>query len=95
MKLGEYQQAKLKFTSKATSSVAYCSINFFDMDAMLPLDFIHMLACPLCTRELVQLDDGSSLRCTPCGRTYPVTGGIPVLLPQQTGTVPLSKGAAP
>jgi uncharacterized protein YbaR (Trm112 family) len=47
---------------------------------MLTLEFLEILACPICRGELIQLDDGSALQCKPCNREYPVIDGIPVLL---------------
>jgi uncharacterized protein YbaR (Trm112 family) len=57
---------------------------FFVMDPMLPLEFVHILACPTCKGELTQSMDGSSLCCSPCARVFPVIDDIPVLFPQQT-----------
>ncbi len=65
------------------------------MDTMLPLEFIQILACPICKGELVPSETGSSLHCPPCSRTYPVVAGVPVLLPTQTVTVPGAKGTVP
>lgn len=66
--------------------MAYCSITFIIMDTMLPLELLQILACPICKGELIQSEDGSSLRCKPCNRDYPVVEGIAMLLPAQTGT---------
>lgn len=49
---------------------------------MLPHKFLETLACPTCKGELIQLNDGSALRCKPCNREYPVIDGIPQLLPE-------------
>jgi len=54
---------------------------------MLPLEFLQLLACPICEGDLIQAEDGSSLHCKSCRRAYPIVDGIPVLLPEQTGTV--------
>ncbi len=51
---------------------------------MLPLDFLHILACPICKGELLQAEDGSSLHCRTCGKDYPIIEGIPILLPELT-----------
>lgn len=59
---------------------------------MLPLELLQILACPLCKGELVQNQDGSSLSCTPCERTYPVVEGIPILLPAHADTLLPVKG---
>lgn len=67
--------------------MAYWAINVFAMDTMLPLEFVHILACPICKGELIQIDNGSSLRCKPCNKVFPVVEGIPMMLPEQTSAV--------
>ena len=64
--------------------MAYWSITLIIMDTMLPLELLQILACPICKGELIQLEDGSSLLCKPCDKSYPVVEGIPVLLPGQS-----------
>ena len=39
---------------------------------------LRWLVCPVCRQSLVP--DGDALRCTGCGRRYPVVDGVPVLL---------------
>jgi uncharacterized protein YbaR (Trm112 family) len=39
---------------------------------------LRWLACPVCRQPLAL--DADALRCTGCGRRYPVVDGIPVLL---------------
>lgn len=39
---------------------------------------LSILACPACRRSLEV--SGATLRCTQCGRRYPVRDGIPVML---------------
>lgn len=56
------------------------------MDAMLPLEFLQILACPICKGELMQDEEGSSLHCIFCSKDYPVVEGVPILLPVQTYT---------
>jgi uncharacterized protein YbaR (Trm112 family) len=45
-----------------------------ELDRLLPL-----LACPACRGPLVPA--GGELQCPTCPRTYPVRGGVPILLP--------------
>jgi hypothetical protein len=40
---------------------------------------LRMLVCPACHAELAILDP-QSVRCTGCGRLYPVRDGLPVLI---------------
>jgi uncharacterized protein YbaR (Trm112 family) len=48
---------------------------------MMLKQILDVLICPVpeCRKPLVPAADESSLRCTGCGRVYPVTDGIPVL----------------
>ncbi|MEU9759044.1 Trm112 family protein [Streptomyces sp. NPDC047987] len=50
----------------------------------MPVDsrLLNILACPVCTAPLRADDRETSLTCTGarCGRSYPVVGGIPVLI---------------
>ena len=54
---------------------------------------LDILACPLCKGKLelkVAAEKGGeivtgSLRCAKCGVTYPITDGIPDLLPPEKG----------
>ncbi len=39
------------------------------------------LVCPVCRKPLERVE--SSVRCTGCGRRYPVVDGIPVLLAER------------
>jgi len=53
---------------------------------------LEILVCPLCKKKLeltVKEQDGHEiitglLSCSECKRSYPVTGGIPDLLPGET-----------
>jgi uncharacterized protein YbaR (Trm112 family) len=47
------------------------------MHALTPAD-LKWLVCPACRRPLVLEDE--AVRCSGCGRRYPVVEGIPVLL---------------
>jgi uncharacterized protein len=48
---------------------------------MLTKQVLDILACPAteCRALLTLAPDGQSLRCTRCGRIYPMRDGIPVL----------------
>lgn len=47
----------------------------------MPIDpqLLSILACPVCKAPLEQPAE-DRLRCTGCGRVYPIEDGIPVLL---------------
>lgn len=48
--------------------------------AVISADLLEILACPACdTRPKVVLEN-DRLRCTECGRRYPIRDGIPVML---------------
>ena len=40
---------------------------------------LRLLACPICHATLSSLDQ-ESVRCTGCGRRYPIRDGLPVFL---------------
>ena len=40
---------------------------------------LRLLACPICHATLSSLDQ-ESVRCTGCGRRYPIRDGLPLLL---------------
>jgi len=44
---------------------------------------LKQLACPACFGELVLGEAGGQIRCTACGRGYPLIDGIPVLIPER------------
>jgi uncharacterized protein len=52
---------------------------------MMLKKMLDILVCPVreCRKALVLAADESSLRCTGCGRVYPVRDGIPILLADQ------------
>jgi uncharacterized protein len=50
-----------------------------DMTALLEL-----LACPACRSSLIR--DGSQLRCTGCGRAFPLDQGVPVLVDSESSS---------
>lgn len=41
-------------------------------------EILEMIVCPACYGRLLAEDD--AVRCTVCGKTYPIEDGIPVLL---------------
>src|SRR5665647_156354 len=86
MKLEEYQQQGVHFTSKIVLFMAYCPITQFFLDTMLSHELLQILACPVCKGELLQSSDGSSLHCKPCSKDYPIVEGVPMLLPTHTIT---------
>ena len=46
----------------------------------LDADLLDILACPASDHGPLVVTDDAGLRCTVCGRRFPVTDGIPVLL---------------
>jgi uncharacterized protein len=83
MKLEQYQHQELHFASKIVSFMAYCPITQLIMDSMLALELLQILACPCCKGELILTEDGSSLHCKSCSKSYPIVEGVPILLPDQ------------
>jgi uncharacterized protein YbaR (Trm112 family) len=55
---------------------------------MIPQDLLEILVCPACKKPLVLKVDPEALKCTECGRVYPVRDNIPVLLVDQATTEP-------
>lgn len=50
---------------------------------MVHPDLLEILRCPACVREkdgLLQLTHDAWLVCQDCGRKYPISDGIPVML---------------
>lgn len=52
------------------------------------MTLFDILACPVCKGEVKA--DGKSLDCTACGRRYPITRGVPIMLPDPTRPPPLN-----
>lgn len=44
-------------------------------------ELLDILACPLCKTEVKE--EGETLVCVKCGRSYPVREGIPVMLAEE------------
>lgn len=43
---------------------------------------LEILACPVCDERPALLLEDDRLRCSLCGRRYPIVDGIPHLLPE-------------
>ena len=41
---------------------------------------LEILACPVCKVKVELKADGTGLKCTQCGRVYPIQDDIPVML---------------
>jgi uncharacterized protein len=52
------------------------------MKPMMLKKILDILVCPVpeCRKPLTLAADESFLQCTGCGRVYPITDGIPILL---------------
>jgi LSD1 subclass zinc finger protein len=50
---------------------------------MIPEDFLAILLCPECRKELVYDRQAETLKCNVCRRIYPIRDGVPVLLKDQ------------
>jgi len=46
-------------------------------------DLLEILACPLCKTPVELVNNGAGLRCSQCGRVYPVRDDIPIMLPEE------------
>jgi len=44
---------------------------------MIDRELLDILACPECKAEVVLEEDAPALRCTACGRLFPIQDGIP------------------
>lgn len=53
---------------------------------MLDPKFLACLACPVCEDRPPLKLDGDTLVCSQCGGIYPITNGIPQLLPENRQT---------
>ena len=51
----------------------------------MPVDpqLLEMLHCPPCQVRVVPVDDGRGLRCSQCGRVYPIRDDIPIMLVEE------------
>ena len=47
--------------------------------------WVNQIACPVCHSHLL-LTVPDFLTCSACSRTYPITDGIPILIPNRTQT---------
>ncbi len=50
----------------------------------LPKELYTILACPVCKEGVIYAKGKSALNCKSCNVTYPVSNGIPILLPSET-----------
>jgi len=52
---------------------------------MLDLKLLNVLACPECQIDVVYRRTGKQeeLVCSQCGRIFPITNGIPTILPKE------------
>ena len=50
---------------------------------MIDPSLAAVLVCPVDKADLQQNRDAGHLVCTSCGRSYPVRGGIPIMLVDQ------------
>ena len=48
--------------------------------SLVKKELMEILVCPVDKAELVELEAENKLRCSECGRLYPVRDGIPVML---------------
>lgn len=48
-------------------------------------EFLKTLVCPApeCRKPLEIISNGTELRCTNCGKTFPVQNGVPLLVEAQ------------
>jgi uncharacterized protein YbaR (Trm112 family) len=56
-----------------------------DIDEAAPSWLLELLVCPVDHGALDRKEPG--LRCATCGRTYPIRGGIPVMLADESERV--------
>ena len=50
---------------------------------MISKDLLDILACPVCKSGLSETESGE-LKCSGCGRIYPIRDGIPILLAEES-----------
>lgn len=57
---------------------------------MIDTKLLEILACPACRGDVEYLAREEKIRCTSCGKIYPVKEGIPIMLIEeaQDGPVP-------
>jgi len=49
-------------------------------DTQIRKELLEILACPACdSRPRVEMD-ADGIRCSECGRVYPVENGVPIML---------------
>ncbi len=50
---------------------------------LIPAELLEILRCPVDMHQLTEDVEASRLRCSGCGRAYPVTDGIPIMLVEE------------
>jgi uncharacterized protein YbaR (Trm112 family) len=55
------------------------------MKPMILKKILDVFVCPIpeCRKSLILAPDENSLHCTGCGRIYPISDGIPILLAEK------------
>jgi uncharacterized protein YbaR (Trm112 family) len=48
--------------------------------SLIDPELAEILVCPACRSDLEENEETGRLVCTGCGRRYPVTDGIPIML---------------
>jgi uncharacterized protein len=43
-------------------------------------ELLEILACPVCKTPVVEVKNGTALKCNQCKRVYPIKDDIPVML---------------
>jgi uncharacterized protein len=55
---------------------------------MILQDLLDLVVCPACKGDLEVRTNPEALRCTSCGRVYPVRDGLPALLVEEATVDP-------
>jgi hypothetical protein len=51
------------------------------MQVTISKDLLDLLACPVCKADVTLDADPTTLRCTGCGRSFPIHDGVPDMMP--------------
>lgn len=54
----------------------------------ISVEFLKILACPVCLKPLTELPAHAGLKCLQCRRVYPFRDDIPVMLPEEATIAP-------
>jgi uncharacterized protein len=49
----------------------------------IPKELLEILVCPICKTPVALTPGNLGLKCSTCGRVYPVRDDIPVMLPEE------------